>query len=275
VTSKKVNLSRSPQVLWIALAVWSVMGVVAVVLGGCGEKAIEEPKAFPSPYPAPKVWAVTPLRNETGTTIADGTAMADHLTEHLQQVRGITALPVNRVLEAMAADNIIAIDSPAKIQRLMNTLNVDGLIVGTLTAWDPYDPPRIGVILQLYSRDRLAPPLDTRDLTRAPSSNELPGVIAFTQPVSQVSHHFDAADGTTLKYLRHYATGRVPHDSAAGWRRYLLSIDLYSEFVSHELMRRLFDAEWKRLTTPASAPAPATAPTSGSSPAPPPPPDLN
>jgi hypothetical protein len=225
--------------------------LLLVTAGGCGfpPRPLDQPRQFPTPYPAIKTWAVAPLRNETGTTQADGTAMADRLTQQLQQVAGIRVLPVNRVLEAMAAIEINAIDSTAKVYRLMEVLGVDGLLVGTLSAWDPYEPPKIGLTMQLYSREVAdAQTPDPRKLTRAATDDWLPGVRATRQPIATVSHHFDAANGDTLKYLRHYAHGRVPPDSPAGWRRYLLSMDLYAEFVSHEVMRRLFAAEWKRLT---------------------------
>ena len=244
-TSKKAMMSARARWRWRGVA------CLLVLIGGCSlpPRPLEEPRRFPTPYPAIKTWAVMPLRNETGTTQADGTAMADRLTQQLQQVEGIRVLPVNRVLEAMAATEITAIDSVGKVNQLMGVLGVDGLLVGTLSAWDPYEPPKIGVTMQLYSRDvaqHEAP--DTRRLTRAATDASLPGVRTTRQPIATVSHHFNAADGDTLRYLQHYAHGRVPPDSPAGWRRYLLSMDLYSEFVSHELMRRLFAAEWQRLT---------------------------
>lgn len=245
-TSKKAMLSIEARWLWRGLACLLLLSA-----GGCGfgPPPLDQPKRFPTPYPAIKTWAVVPLRNETGTTQADGTAMADRLTQQLQQVEGIRVLPVNRVLEAMTATEITALDSTAKVYRLMEVLGVDGLLIGTLSAWDPYEPPKIGLTVQLYSRevsDPAAP--DPRKLTRAATDDWLPGIRESRQPIATVSQHFDAADGDTLRYLQHYAHGRVPPDSPAGWRRYLLSMDLYAEFVSHEVMRRLFAAEWKRLT---------------------------
>ena len=149
-TSKKVMLSIEARWLWRG-----VVCLLLVTAGGCGlpPRPLDQPRQFPSPYPAIKTWAVAPFRNETGTTQADGTAMADKLTQQLQQVQGIRVLPVNRVLEAMAATDITAIDSTAKVHRLMETLGVDGLLVGTLSAWDPYDPPKIALTTQLYSRE--------------------------------------------------------------------------------------------------------------------------
>jgi hypothetical protein len=41
--------------------------------------------------------------------------------------------------------------------------------------------------------------------------------------------------------------GRSPNESAIGWRRYLASMDLYSEFASHQVLAELMQAEWLRV----------------------------
>jgi hypothetical protein len=245
-TSKKVH------VLLVAL--------LLAMAGGCDlfpqEERIEQPRMLPSPYPSQKLWAVVPFRNESGTTTADGIAMADHLTQQLQQVEAMQVLPVNRVIASMEAMHITQVTNLDQAMSLMHTLDVDGLLIGTITAWDPYDPPKIGVTVALYTTDRVrGSSLDTRQLSAAPTDNGgLAGERRFSQPISQVTHYFDAANGAVLQRLKTYATGRAPSDSPAGWRRYLLNMDLYSEFVTSEIMRRTFAAEWQRLTVEAGPP---------------------
>ncbi|QNN24627.1 hypothetical protein HED60_20905 [Planctomycetales bacterium ZRK34] len=238
-TSKKAMLS---------LAVWTL---VVTTLGGCDlfPKRIEQPRQYASPYPAPKLWAVAPFRNESGTSIVDPARFADHVTQQIQQTPGITIVPVNRVIAAMDAMDMTAVTSLDTAMKLMGALQVDGLLVGTITAWDPYEPPKIGAIMQLYARQLPGggTALDSRQLTLAGTDPALPGLTAYRQPIATASGHFDAANGAVLQRLTNYARGRAPDDSAAGWRRYLINMDLYSEFVSHELMRRLFAAEWERL----------------------------
>jgi hypothetical protein len=201
---------------------------------------------------------VLPFRNESGTTLVDGAAFADRLTQQIQQIDGIDVLPVNRVIETIFGGNTdVVIDTVDEIYELINLLEVDGVIVGTVTAWDPYNPPKIGVLAQLYSRQRRdgSMTLDTRRMSTAGSANDLPGLRFHAQPVTQVGSYFDAANGRVLKNLQGYATGRVPTDSPAGWRRYTLSMDLFSEFVSYELMSQFFAAEWDRLNPPLTASA--------------------
>ena len=246
-TSEKAMLSRMPDpagCLTIGL-----LTIVCAMVVGCGPR-IDEPAVYASPYPAPKLWAVMPFRNESGTTIPDGVRLADKLTQRLQQIDGIDVLPVNRVIEAANATEIGPIDSVGEAISLMQALDVDGLIVGSISAWDPYEPPKIGATIQLYSRRNPgnSSAVDTRSLTYAATDQELPGTTRFDQPVATAGGYFDAANGGVLKRLTAYAEGRSGYESPSGWRAYLINMDLYSEFVSHELMRRLFKAEWERLT---------------------------
>ena len=229
--------------LWLALCVIVALAAPA----GCKRRATVEPDVYASPYVQPKVWAVVPLSNESGVSEADGARLADHLAQQLQQAERINVVPVNRVLEAMSAMNLAQVVTVGDAMALMNTLRADGLVVGTITAWDPYDPPKIGATVQLYTRPRPDRAMDPRLLTRAATGDALPSDQQQGQPIATAGGHFDAASGTVIRRLEAYAKGRTPPDSAAGQRRYLISMDLYSEFVSHELMRRLFATEWDRL----------------------------
>lgn len=239
---------------WLPSAAAMAAMLAMLVMTGCGgPERMPEPKVFPSPYPGVKLWAVMPFRDESGTSEVDGAAMADRLTQQLQQVEGVNVLPVNRVLEAMEERGLIIVDSAADAMELAAALGVDGLLVGTITAWDPYDPPRIGAAVQLYSPGRGggSAGLDPRRLRGAATGGPVfdgPNGTDRGQPIAQAAGYFDAANGTVRKHLRLYAEGRAPIDSPAGWRAYVLNMDRYSEFVSHELMRRLFASEWDRLT---------------------------
>jgi len=252
-TSEKVH----GRITAIAL-VW----LCAAGLTGCGllgGEKIVAPAELRTPYPADKLWAVAPLRNESGTSLVDSAALADTLTAQMQRVDGINIVPVNRVLEAMAAEDIAAINGVSDVLTLMQTLDVDGMIVGTVSAWDPYDPPKVGMTIQLYSRRApgSSASVDPRRMSYAATDVRLPGETRFNQPVAQAAGYYDAANGEVLLRLREYATGRTPYQSASGWRRYLMNMDLYTEFVSHELTRQLMQSEWRRLTADAQAQLPS------------------
>ncbi len=229
---------------------------VALLTGACGcsELMVRRQPQPPldSPYAERQLWAVAPIRNESGSSYADGYRMADHLSRQLETVARIDALPVNRVIAAMEALQMSAVSSPEDVRRLMQTLGVDGLIVGTLAAYEPYDPPKIGLAVELYL-DPLRPMpkvIDERALTRAAVDQQTRPVIPQrTQgPDSAVSAYYDAADPGMRSLLEAYAAGRGESDNdAISNALYRSSMDLFSEFVAHLAVQRLLVGERDRL----------------------------
>ncbi len=253
-TSKQIMLILSP----------SAFLAMAVLLTGC-QMQKRQPLTV-APYDTRQVFAVAPLRNESGTVHADGTRFADKLTQQLALTRGVDTLPVNRVLAAMEALGLRRIDNKADALRLRQVLGVDGLVLGSLTAYDPYDPPKLGVNLELYFDSRAAQTqrdgLDTRELAAAASDRQTAAVsgaessdryarAVATQPVTAIAGYFDASDPNVLDLLEAYVVERGPDGTGEMTRRrHLISIDLYSEFVTHRLVAQLLDAERLRLRQP-------------------------
>jgi hypothetical protein len=209
-----------------------------------------------SPYPHRMVMAVVPPRNESGSTHADPLRIADHLTQRLTLVEGLEVLPVNRVLSAMEALQMP--DGPtdqAQALLLRQTLGVDGLVIGSITAWDPYDPPKIGLLVELYM-EPIGPdgqPIDVRALAWAAVDEESrpaasPTLGTHDQPVTVSASHYDAADPIVRDALHRYATERgVDPEDEHSYRLYRLSMDLFSEFASHQAVAHLLQAERHRL----------------------------
>ncbi|MFP4145247.1 MAG: hypothetical protein ACLFV3_08895 [Phycisphaeraceae bacterium] len=221
---------------------------VLLALAGCTTDANPTPR---SPYAERQLWAVAPLANESGSLHADGVTMADHLARQLEAAPGVQALPVSRVLAAMESLDMPELTSPDDVQQLCRTLGADALVVGTITAYDPYDPPRLGLTIELHGGDNhaAATRLDPRELTRA-SRGSQPGAAqpAERGPLSTVSGSFDATDPAVRAELEDYAAARTEAGVEDPARLYLLSIDLYSEFVSHLVSSRLLQAESLRLS---------------------------
>lgn len=247
---------------------WALMVLMfwTAFLGGCDllPKETIQPQFHRSPYlPSRMFWAVAPFRNETGTTLADGVRFSEQLTQHLQQSPGMSVAPTNRVLQAMAALGIAEIHTYEQVTALMQILRVDALVVGSLTSWDPYDSIKIGGSMQLFMAARARAEIEdmtTRRLTASTTDLAQPLVNPTNLPVNQYSFHYDAANGTVIKNLKDYAHGRVPESEALGHERYLLTIDLFSEFCSHEMMRGLYRVEWERLEALRQAAAAAAVP---------------
>src|SRR5438270_1998283 len=87
-----------------------------------------------------QAWAVAPVLNLSGEKAVDPILQADLLYQQLQQVEGLTVIPVNRTAEAMAALHWDKIQSEQQAAIVCEMLGCDGLIVATVTAYDPYNP---------------------------------------------------------------------------------------------------------------------------------------
>jgi hypothetical protein len=182
-----------------------------------------------SPYPNTATIAVAPTINLSGSRDFDPLAVSDAVFGELQQVPGLNVIPLNRVLLAMRQLNIRTIDDPVQAQRIAQDLGAQGLVVPAVTAFDPYNPPQMGMILQMYT---------------PPGAG---GGPVQKQPASQANGMFNATNQSVLRELQEFARGRTPMDSALQDEKYLMDSDLYVRFVSHAMVRRLMEVERQRL----------------------------
>ena len=217
--------------------------LLSAIVAGCQDQpkshGTEEQTYFPSRHR--EVWAVAPAVNLSGQEV-DPLLQADALYEQLQQVQGLTVIPVNRVAQVFAALQIARVQSPEQAQIVCEQLGCDALVVPTVTIYDPYDPPKFAGALQVFrkGKQQQVPNVDVHELSRAatpPPGEPLPPpqLAGFKQSVGM----FDAANGTVLERLNNYAAGRNDPDGPLGQREYLLNMDRYSGFVYHELIRDL------------------------------------
>lgn len=239
------------KVLQQALALaWLTVCVTHAV--GC--RTVGDPDAAAGLYPARQVWAVAPLRNESGSQAVDTARVADHLARQLELAPGIDVLPVNRTLAAMDALGMPVVTDKNAAIALRRTLGVDALIVGSVTAWEPYTPPKLGLAVELYGnvdRPWFATPESVRALSRA-ATDEMSRPMAVEthqdQPLTVVSGYFDGASPAIRQSIERYANRRGGHeDMVAAWRPYMLSMDLFTEYAATRVRERLLDAEAGRL----------------------------
>ena len=154
----------------------------------------------------------------------------------------------------MRALDIDQITSPEDAKRLATAMGVDGIILGSITAWDPYDPPKLGLALALYvvpghleqGRDGLDP--RSLEMSYSDYSYFRPTTTYTDAPDSVVTLHLDASRHDTLLALQQFASGRHDADTALGWEVYVKSMDRYAEFAAHRAVGLLLDAEWMRLS---------------------------
>jgi hypothetical protein len=216
---------------WLALA------------GGCGPqpKPYGEEQQLFLPGAHKQVWAVAPTINISGQSPIDPLLQSDLVYQEMQQIHGLTVIPVDRVVEAYASLRINKIESEREADMVCQILGCDALVIPTITEYDPYDPPKFGASLQLFMKPGAfgtVPLLDPRQLERSPTSENvtpMPGPRNMAQVVSV----YDASDGTVLDRVENYAKGRIDPNAPLGARQIVISMDRYCSFCYHELLVEL------------------------------------
>jgi hypothetical protein len=265
---------------WSLFRLLALAGVVlAGAVGGC-----EKP---PPPYGTEltaqlpgggeQVWAIAPAVNLSGERI-DELLQADIVYGQLQQVHGLEVIPVNRVVEVYEGLGISKVESAGQAALVCDLLGCDALLVPTVTAYDPYDPPKLGAGLQLFRKPpgyTRNPNEDVRLLARklAPAVQAASGLpagpiggqdadSAGVEPIGpdgavpssttlQAVGMFDAANGSVRDAVSFYAIGRHDPTGPLGTREYLLDMDRYCGFAYWSLTVDLLSAI--RHTTPPPA----------------------
>ncbi len=222
---------------------WMCIVMGLALLGGCGsdkkQYGQEEPLALENGRRL--VWAVAPAIDLSGQRGVDPLLQADLLYAQLQQVRGLTVIPVNRVAEVMAALRLGTVQSAEQAALVCDILGCDGLVIASITAFDPFNPPKLGASVQVFGKPnnyRRQENLDVRDLARqaAPKPGD---VAAPPEKFIQAVGMYDAANGSVRQQVEQYAAGRNDPTGPLAAREYFLSMDRYCGFVYHQLVGQL------------------------------------
>lgn len=222
----------------------ALLALCAVGLGGCRKPApeygVEQKLILVGSRRA--VWAVAPAINLSGQRMVDPILQADLLYEQLQQVQGLTAIPVNRVVEVYRHLGIDQVQTEEEAALVCEALGCDGLLVPTVTIYDPFNPPKFGVTLTLMRQrpGRAVPSVDTRTLVREARA-EMP-LPPPSESVVQAVGMYDASNGSVREALWAYAAGRSDPTGPLGAREYLVSMDRYCGFVYHEMIATLLSS---------------------------------
>lgn len=227
--------------------------MVSLGFTGCaGSGASMVERRYQNPY-HPRAWslAVVPFRDLSGSETLDVMAVTDEFHIELQSIEGLHVMPVNRVLAAMMQLNMNKVNSPEDVTALAGILKVDAIIAGAVTRYDPYPPPQLGMIVQLYDRkDFLARGLpdyiDPGKLARMGKNFDM-GTNASIKPVIMVTRIFDAAKKDVIERIKEYAQSRQNINSLLAWEKYTTSRN-YLRFVSHEIIGELMAQQAKRIS---------------------------
>jgi hypothetical protein len=103
-----------------------------------------------NPFPQLSRVAVAPFFNQSDEATVDGRQFALAYFGELQSVPGYEVVPLGVVEEAML-DHQIDLSRAGEARRLGRILGVDAVVIGSVTDYDPYYPPRCGLRVEWYS----------------------------------------------------------------------------------------------------------------------------
>lgn len=108
--------------------------------------------------------------------------------------------------------------SAEALAKLGERYNLDGVLLGTVTAYRPYKPPYLGLRVQLIS-------------------------LHSATAVWAVEAIYDAADEQSVEDIQHYSQSFLAKDDALhGWELILISPTRFASFVSHRVVGTWRDA---------------------------------
>src|SRR5262245_12660349 len=114
---------------------------------------IVEPQ-FHNPFPQLHRVAVLPFYNQSAEPTVDGDRIALAYYNELQLIPGFEVMPVGvakQLLAASISQTGIEPRSGSDFQRLAEQMGVDAVIVGSITEYSPYYPPRLGLAVDWYA----------------------------------------------------------------------------------------------------------------------------
>ena len=183
-----------------------------------------------------QIWAVAPAINLSGQRDVDPLLQADLAFEQMQQIGGLTMVPVNRVAQVYVAMGIENAQSPEQAAQVCEALGADALVVPTVTIFDPYSPPKFGGALQLFRRVSTAPPRAARDGEAQQAAGQ---IVAPGLELVQAVGMYDAANGSVRDAVLVYAQGRHDPVGPMGAKEYLASMDRFCGFAYRSLAESL------------------------------------
>jgi hypothetical protein len=126
--------------------------LIALLLltSGCALPQVAHRPVVRNPFPELARVAIAPFFNLSTEPTVDGRQFALAYYNELQLVPGFEVVPVG-VVEAKMQEYRLSLGSPRDARQLAQLLGVDAVVVGAVTDFTPYYPPRCGLRIEWYS----------------------------------------------------------------------------------------------------------------------------
>lgn len=103
-----------------------------------------------NPIPELSTVAIAPFFNLSSDPTVDGRRFSAAYYSELQKVPGFQVVPID-ITERAIIDNQLSMGNASEVLELAKILEVDAVVIGAVTDFKPYYPPRLGLQVSWYS----------------------------------------------------------------------------------------------------------------------------
>lgn len=155
--------------------------ITALALSGCSVlPEIAHQPTLHNPFPQLSKIAVAPFINLSDEPTLDGRQFGLAYFNELQVVPGFEVIPLN-VVEAVMLQHRIDLNSPEDARHLAQILGADAVVLGAVTDYSPYYPPRLTMRVEWYSANECFHPIPPGYGLPwgTPEEEHIPGQLVF------------------------------------------------------------------------------------------------
>ena len=163
-----------------------------------------------NPFPQLSKIAIAPFFNLSTEPTVDGRRFALAYFNELQLVPGYEVIPVGTVEQAIKDGNN-ALGGPEDARRLAQALGVDAIVIGAVTDYSPYYPPRCAMQVEWYAANPGFHPIPPGYGLPwgTPEEEQIPGPLIFEAELALAKAQLDTQ---TPRYHPALANGPVSTD---------------------------------------------------------------
>jgi hypothetical protein len=124
---------------------------VLILVAGCGlVPEIAHQPTYHNPFPQLTKVAVAPFFNASTESTVDGRQFANAYFHELQAIPGFEVVPVG-IVEEKARELGLSLANPVEVRKLAQELEVDAVVIGAVTDYSPFYPPRCAMQVEWYT----------------------------------------------------------------------------------------------------------------------------
>ncbi len=124
---------------------------VLILVAGCGMlPQVAHQPTYHNPFPQLSKVAVAPFFNASTEPTVDGRAFANAYFNELQLIPGFEVVPVG-IVEEKVRQYRLSLANPMEVRKLAQLLEVDVVVIGAVTDYSIYYPPRCAMQVEWYA----------------------------------------------------------------------------------------------------------------------------